>query len=133
MGGEVCYRQGYERGPWFEMFCLRRIIAHLVITGKDADFEKELLAAWQKIPEYQNVVIPPQFLEGLGTLEKQAGLLSQGEKGINTPPASKAPPDFDVLEVLKQNGGRPRGGLSRTTVWRREKEKEGKMEVERKG
>jgi len=50
MGGEVCYRKGYEKGPYFEIKCVQDIIVSKEAKGEDATFERRLLESWSKYP-----------------------------------------------------------------------------------
>jgi hypothetical protein len=53
MGGEVCYQKNKERGPWYEIDCLRVDIINKESAGKDASFERKLLRAWSKYQGYE--------------------------------------------------------------------------------
>ncbi len=53
MGGEVCYRKGYERGPWFEIECVKQTILSKEDRGGDASFERNILTSWAKYPGYE--------------------------------------------------------------------------------
>ena len=53
MGGEICYRKGYERGPWFEIQEVRKIIIWKEAHGEDASFERKLLKSWAKYEGYE--------------------------------------------------------------------------------
>jgi len=50
MGGEVCYQKGKERGPWYEIQCVKEVIVNKEARGEDATFERELLKSWSKYP-----------------------------------------------------------------------------------
>ena len=58
MGGEVCYRKGYERGPWYEIKCIKEIIVNKKARGEDAKFEESLLRSWSKYPGYKDAGKP---------------------------------------------------------------------------
>ena len=49
----VCYIKGKEKGAWYDLKTMRDTIALIEARGGDASFEKELIRAWLKIPEYQ--------------------------------------------------------------------------------
>ena len=53
MGGEVCYRKGFEKGPWFEIQCVLDNILSKESRGEDASFERSLLRSWSKYPGYE--------------------------------------------------------------------------------
>lgn len=53
MGGEVCYRPGFERGPWYELLTIRNLISMKESKGKDASYERGLIKSWLKFPEYK--------------------------------------------------------------------------------
>lgn len=50
MGGEVCRQKGRERGPWFEIECVKEVIISKEAKGQDVAFERNLLRAWAKYP-----------------------------------------------------------------------------------
>lgn len=53
MTGGACYREFKEKGAWFELKSLVRVIELEEISGKDASFERCLYKNWLKIPEYK--------------------------------------------------------------------------------
>ncbi|MBA7567485.1 hypothetical protein ES708_09197 [subsurface metagenome] len=53
MGGEICHRRGKERGPWYEIKCVRETIIDKEANGKDASFERGLLESWSKYPGWE--------------------------------------------------------------------------------
>jgi 5-methylcytosine-specific restriction endonuclease McrA len=53
MGGEVCYTRYKERGPWFEIQCVKNDIIAKELDGEDASFERGLLKAWGKHPGWE--------------------------------------------------------------------------------
>lgn len=78
MGGEVCYQVGRERGPWYEITCVRDIIVSKEARGEDASFERKLLKSWAKYPGWQDAGKP------FGTREiSKSGHLS---KQVNSKP-----------------------------------------------
>ena len=54
MGGEVCYQGGKEKGPWFEIQEVRKIIITKEADGEDASFERRLLRSWQNYQGYES-------------------------------------------------------------------------------
>ncbi len=59
MGGEICYQKGKERGPWFEIKCVRETIMSKEAKGEDATFERNLLKAWSEYKGYESAREPP--------------------------------------------------------------------------
>jgi len=61
MGGEVCYQKGKERGPWFEIKCVRDVIINKAARGENATFERDLLKSWAEYPgwEMAREFLPP--------------------------------------------------------------------------
>lgn len=53
MGGEICYQKGKERGPWYEIKCIKEVIANKKARGEDASFEEKLLKSWRKYPGWE--------------------------------------------------------------------------------
>jgi len=53
MGGEICFRKGYERGPYFEIKCIKEDIITKEAKGEDASFQRSLLKSWAKYPGYE--------------------------------------------------------------------------------
>lgn len=43
-----CYREGYERGLWYEIKCIAETIKGMESRGEDASFEKGILRAFKK-------------------------------------------------------------------------------------
>lgn len=73
MGGEVCYRKGYERGPWYEIKTVKDTILLNHAAGKDTSFARGLLKAWAKVPGY----------EGAGeALKEIAALITNGQNTV---------------------------------------------------
>ena len=58
MSGGICYRKGYERGPWYEIECTRAVIVGKEAKGKDASFERKLLKAGSKYPGWEDAGKP---------------------------------------------------------------------------
>lgn len=58
MGGEVCYKRGRERGPWYEINCVRETIVNKEARGEDASFERGLLKSWSKFPGWKDAKKP---------------------------------------------------------------------------
>jgi len=54
MGGEICYRKNYERGPWYKIQTVRDIIIWKENHNEDASFERKLLRSWQKYEGYES-------------------------------------------------------------------------------
>ena len=54
MGGEVCKHKGSERGPWYEIKCVRETITLKEAKGQDATFERGLLKSWSKYPGWED-------------------------------------------------------------------------------
>lgn len=52
--GTNCYKKGRERGPWYEIKCIRATIRAKEARGADASFERGLLKAWAKYPGYED-------------------------------------------------------------------------------
>jgi len=78
MGGEVCYQKGKERGPWFEIKCVKEIILSKEIKGEDATFERNLLRSWSEYPGWGNAEMPPRN----ATKSKIKGIEGQTSKII---------------------------------------------------
>ena len=72
MGGEVCYQSTRERGPWFEIKCVKEI------KGEDATFERNLLRSWSKYPGWESAEMPPRK----ATKSKIKGIEGQTSKII---------------------------------------------------
>jgi len=53
MGGEVCHAKDKERGPWFQIQCIKDNIISLKSKGKDTTFQRELLKSWSKYPGWE--------------------------------------------------------------------------------
>jgi len=53
MGGEICLRKGRERGPWYEIQCVKNDIISKESRGEDASYERGLLNSWAKYPGYK--------------------------------------------------------------------------------
>ena len=58
MGGEVCYRKGGERGPWYAIECVRRDILSKEDRGINATFERCLLKSWSEYPGWEGAGKP---------------------------------------------------------------------------
>ena len=54
MGGEVCKRKGFERGPWYEIQSVKEVIIAKEVKGEDASFERDLLKSWAKYESYKS-------------------------------------------------------------------------------
>lgn len=54
MGGEVCKIKGRERGPWYEIKCVRETIKLKEASGEDASFERGLLKSWSKYEGWED-------------------------------------------------------------------------------
>jgi len=61
MGGEITYRKGYERGPYYEIKCIQEVIIGKAARGENATFERDLLKSWAEYPgwEMAREVLPP--------------------------------------------------------------------------
>ena len=64
MGGEVCKRKGFERGPWVAIQSVADVIKSKEARGEDASFERGLLKSWQKYEGYEEA---KEALAGCGT------------------------------------------------------------------
>jgi len=53
MGGEVCKRKGFERGPYYEIEFVKEVIIAKEAKGEDASFERDLLKSWAKHESYK--------------------------------------------------------------------------------
>ena len=53
MGGEITKRKGYERGPWFEIKCVKEAIISKEADGEDTSFERNLLESWSKYEGFE--------------------------------------------------------------------------------
>ena len=53
MGGEICYRKGFERGPWFEIQEMKNLIIAKEASGEDATRERKILKSWTKYEGYE--------------------------------------------------------------------------------
>jgi len=112
---------------------MKRKIFALEQKGQDATFERHLLGFWQKFPEYRDAVIPGDIESHFNDSEDcTTGRFVADVKEIlrlQGVPSNIPPPEIDAGTIMKQcySPGRPRkdGEVSRTTEWRREKEKEG--------
>ena len=56
MARYMCKTKYKEQGAWFEVKCLKDLIALKESKGKDTSFEKGLLKAWKKDPEYAKYI-----------------------------------------------------------------------------
>ena len=54
MGGEICKRKGFERGPWYEIQCVANTIKSKEAKGLDASFERHLLESWSHYEGYES-------------------------------------------------------------------------------
>lgn len=141
MTGGRCYKRGSERGAWYELKCLHETIAALEASGGDAGWERQLLAAWLKVPEYsagEKELRGMGFFSGSALLGGQQRVVSKIKTGTkhtaanyetsNSFETSTSPvlsPDDEMSgQVEVQKRGRPRstGEVSRVTAWRRKKE-----------
>jgi len=55
MGGSS-HQKGKERGPWFEIKCIKDIIISKESKGQDATFERSLLKSWSNYPGYGGAI-----------------------------------------------------------------------------
>lgn len=53
MGGEICKAKGRERGPWYEILCLKNNIISKESKGGTDTFGRILLKSWSDYPGYQ--------------------------------------------------------------------------------
>ena len=55
MGGEVCYQKGREKGPWFQIQEVVKVIKlkESATPPEDASFERKLLKDWEKYEGYE--------------------------------------------------------------------------------
>jgi len=55
MGG-VCYKEGSERGLWYEIQCIQEVIDSKTSRNENCDFEQKLLKSYKKYTEadYKN-------------------------------------------------------------------------------
>jgi len=49
----ICKTKGKEKGAWFEVNSIANIIIAKEAKGQDAEFERSLLIAWAKHPDYK--------------------------------------------------------------------------------
>ena len=62
MARYMCKTKYKEQGVWFEVKCLKDLIALKESRGKDTSFEKDLLKAWKKDPsKFQAKPRPPGY------------------------------------------------------------------------
>ena len=54
MSGGSCHRKGYEKGIWYDIKTVADVIKSKEAKGKDASFERGLLKAWAKYPDYKD-------------------------------------------------------------------------------
>ena len=54
MGGEICYKKGEQRGPWYEIKCTQDVVRNKEARGEDASFERALLKSWSKYQGYED-------------------------------------------------------------------------------
>ena len=54
MGGEISHQKGKERGPWFEIQCVREIIISKEAKGEDTSFERKLLKSWGRYKGWES-------------------------------------------------------------------------------
>ena len=57
MGG-ACHHKGRERGPWYEIKCVREVIFEKEANGEDTSFERGLLKDWKKYPGWEDAGKP---------------------------------------------------------------------------
>lgn len=60
----MCKRKGFERGPWYEIKCVKDCIISKEAKGQDASFERELLEAWSKYEGYEEAKETLSQLQG---------------------------------------------------------------------
>ena len=48
MGDKESHKKSEEKGNWYQIKCVREVIAHKEVRGEDARFERELLKSWAK-------------------------------------------------------------------------------------
>ena len=58
MSGGICKRKGFERGPWYEIKCVRDIIIAKEVNGENTSFERKLLKSWSKYGGYADAGKP---------------------------------------------------------------------------
>lgn len=143
----VCYRKGRESGAKYELKTIRWMIDARIKAGKDATFPRRLYLTWIKDAEFKKADENNRRTGVYGDLtliddEKfpRGYIPTDKLPRVDTSPA----PDFDDLnfETSKnlpgtvyeefndrptRRHGRPRGGNSRTTEWRRRKEQQAVM------
>lgn len=146
MGGN-CYRKNHEAGPWYELLTIRNMIDARITAGKDTFYPRFLYLQWLKFPEYLKGDQDNRRRQLYGDL----ALLPGEHFPTNYVPTNKLSPvdtlpspDFDVLnfetskyppgtvferydERPTRHKGRPRGGHSRATLWRRLRERQAVM------
>ena len=76
MRGNACHRKNKERGPWYEIQCVKNDIISKESRGEDASFERDLLQSWAKYPGWKSA------RDALFTLEKSKSSSLTGEDGI---------------------------------------------------
>lgn len=126
-GGGNCFRPGEERGPWFELKCIRENIDCRAAEGDPAEYERRLYLYW--IKEL------PSFAEAEEYNRRQGfyGVLTPFQNSNSATSATKK--DATIIPVVnnpnfettRRGPGRPRkeNGFSRTTAWRRNIETQG--------
>ena len=58
MSKNVCYRKGYEKGPWFAIQSIKESILIGEALSKDKSFERELLKSWAKYKGWEDAAKP---------------------------------------------------------------------------
>lgn len=131
MGGEICNRKGFERGPWYELKALRGNIAIIETRGGDATLQREIYKEWLHYPGYATADKDNRakgFYGELAVVENKPDVVSKIDGQGIIPTAIIETPNNAVLStavsLTGSKRGRPRkiGKVSRVTAWRRKKE-----------
>lgn len=133
MSGGTCYKKNKERGAWYELYCIRRTIAGLESRDQDATFEREFYESWIKVPEFKIADKENRdrglygVLLSVGNPKNAVLSLCTHIKRHDNAGFGNATHKEGIFETPENRGrGRPKksgDNLSRSTRWRREKEK----------
>lgn len=73
----VCYRKGYEVGPWYEIKTVADVIRMKEARGADTSFERGLLKAWSKEKGYESAA---ETLKQLGEKQPRTQISKSSDK-----------------------------------------------------
>ena len=58
MGDKESHKKGEEKGNWYQIKCVKEVIAHKEARGEDTRFEKELLESWARYLGWEEAGAP---------------------------------------------------------------------------